>query len=141
MRQINNHHSTRFLKSFTYGFLQIPQFLTFVWGVRSLCVKNEDLKTGGIFWFENLCESDPLMILPVLSMGMTYLNLQLGVTAENKDWLINRFKGYLQIWVILTLPISANWPSVKVNREFFAIGSRTPSVLSSKHRSCTRRTS
>ena len=123
-RSINSTHETRFFKSFAYGFLQVPQFLTFVWSVRALCVENEALKTGGVLWFEDLSQTDPLMILPVVSIGLTYVNLQMGVTKENKDWLINRFKNYLQIWIILTLPISVNWPSVKVIREFFAIGSR-----------------
>lgn len=112
-RQISKAHNTKFFKSFAYGLIQIPQFLTFIWGVRALCVHNKELVDGGIFWFRNLTEADPYMILPVISMGLTYFNLQKGVTAENKDWLINRIKGYGQIWIILTLPISVNWPAVK----------------------------
>lgn len=112
-RQINKEKNTRFFKSFAYGFIQIPQFLTFIWGVRALCARNKELADGGVLWFKNLTEADPYMILPVISMGLTYFNLQKGVTVENRDWLINRIKAYVQIWIILTLPISVNWPAVK----------------------------
>lgn len=111
-RQINKSHNTRFSKAFTYGFLQLPQFLTFIWGVRSLCVRNPDLKTGGIAWFTDLSAADPYLILPILSIGLTYMNLQRGVTEENKNWLINRFKYYVQMWLIMTLPVTVQWPSV-----------------------------
>ena len=139
-RAINSTHQTRFFKSFAYGFLQVPQFLTFVWSVRALCVENEALKTGGVLWFQDLSQTDPFMVLPLVSIGLTYINLQIGVTKENKDWLINRFKSYLQIWIILTLPVSVNWPSVKVIRECFVTGLRILFVLMCKRERFMRRT-
>jgi membrane protein insertase Oxa1/YidC/SpoIIIJ len=111
-RQINQKYNTKFLKAFTYIFLQVPQFITFIWAVRSLCARNESLKTGGTLWFGDLTVPDPYMILPVVSLGMTYMNLQRGITPENKDWIVNRFKGWVQMWIIISLPLSVNWPAV-----------------------------
>lgn len=112
VKQINKAHNTKFIKSFAYGFIQIPQFLTFIWGVRALCARNQELVTGGVLWFNDLTQADPYMILPLVSMGLTYFNLQFGITEENKDWTVNRMKGYVQVWIILTLPITVNWPAV-----------------------------
>lgn len=111
-RQINKAHNTNFAKAFTYVLLQVPQFITFIWSVRSLCVRNNELKTGGIAWFVDLSQSDPTMILPLLSLGVTYFNLQRGITPENRDWLINKIKGVIQMWLIITLPITVQWPAV-----------------------------
>ena len=111
-REINKNHNTKFYKVFGYAIIQFPQFLTFVWGVRSLCYHNDQLKTGGLFWFTDLSVPDPYMVLPILSIGTTYFNLQTGVNEQNKNWLINRIRYYVQIWLIITLPISVNWPAV-----------------------------
>ena len=112
VRKINKEHNIKFSKAFAYGLFQLPQFLTFIWGIRSLCVRNPDLVTGGTAWFVDLSQSDPYMILPLCSLGLTYMNLQRGITPENKDWLINRFKNFIQVWLIVTLPITVQWPSV-----------------------------
>ena len=111
-RKINKIHNTRFTKAFGYAFLQIPQFITFVWAVRSLCARNPELATGGILWFHDLTVMDPYYILPFLSVGLTYINLQRGITPENKDWIINRIKYYVQMWLIITFPFTSQWPAV-----------------------------
>ena len=112
IRQINKAHNTKFTKAFAYIMLQVPQFITFIWGVRSLCARNTELQTGGILWFTDLTAPDPYLILPVVSLGLTYMNLQRGVTQENKDFIVNRFKSMIQMWLIITLPISSHWPAV-----------------------------
>jgi YidC/Oxa1 family membrane protein insertase len=111
-RQINKTHNIQFSKTFLYGFLQFPQFITFVWAVRSLCGHNNELKTGGTGWFTDLTEPDPYMVLPIISLSFTYFNLQRGIDDSNRNWIINRFKHFVQIWIIITLPISVHWPSV-----------------------------
>ncbi|OMJ83618.1 hypothetical protein SteCoe_15406 [Stentor coeruleus] len=111
VRQINKSHNTNFTKAFTYVLLQVPQFITFIWSIRSLCARNNELKTGGTAWFVDLTQSDPTMILPLVSLGVTYFNLQRGITPENRDWLINKFKGVIQMWLIISLPITVQWPA------------------------------
>ena len=111
-RQINKFYKTKFYKAFIYAILQIPQFITFVWSVRSLCVTNSELITGGTGWFVDLTVPDPFMILPIFAIGVSYLNLQRGITPENKNWLINRLKYYIQMWLIITLPFTVQWPAV-----------------------------
>lgn len=111
-RQLFKKHKVSAVRGFTYGFLQVPHFLTYVWSVRYLCATNSELQTGGTLWFTDLTESDPYMILPVISCSLTYLNLQRGITPQTKDWLISRIKGTFQIAVILSLPVASHWPAV-----------------------------
>ncbi|CAG9331148.1 unnamed protein product [Blepharisma stoltei] len=109
--QINKHHGVKVVRAGLYGFLQVPHFLTYIWSVRMLCVNNKSLETGGALWFQNLNEPDPYMILPFVSLTLTYLNLQRGITPQTKDWIINRIRGLIQISTILTLPVAVHWPA------------------------------
>jgi len=63
------------LLSFTaYNLVQLPIFLLMVWSIRKIATE-EDLRNTGILWFPNLNEADPYMILPIISVLLTYLNL------------------------------------------------------------------
>lgn len=101
-----------FFKLVSYAFLQIPLFVTFVWSVRGLCATNSSLKTGGLLWFSDLTVADPAYVLPLVCNGLTYYAIGKGITPENQDWLINRFRGLWQTFLIVTLPISCQWPAV-----------------------------
>jgi membrane protein insertase Oxa1/YidC/SpoIIIJ len=45
-----------------------------VWSIRKIATE-EDLSGKGILWFPNLNEADPYMILPIISVIVTYFNL------------------------------------------------------------------
>ena len=77
-----------------YTMIQVPYFMTFVWSIRRLVVTEECAKTGGMLWFPDLSIADPYTALPVIAVGLTYLNLNRGITPENKDWIINKIRGY-----------------------------------------------
>ena len=57
-----------------YNLIQLPVFLLMVWSIRKIATE-EDLTNTGILWFKNLNESDPYLILPIISMLITYINL------------------------------------------------------------------
>lgn len=101
-----------FLKLVSYAVLQVPLFVTFVWSVRSLCATNDSLKTGGLLWFSDLTVADPTFVLPLVCNCLTYFAIGKGITPENQDWLINRIRGLWQIFLIVSLPISCQWPAV-----------------------------
>mmetsp|Transcript_6349 Transcript_6349/g.11045 ORF Transcript_6349/g.11045 Transcript_6349/m.11045 type:complete len:230 (+) Transcript_6349:352-1041(+) len=110
-RKLLKHYHVNLFKVSGYMALQVPHFLTYVWSVRRLAATNPALETGGALWFKNLAEADPTMILPIVSMGLTYYSLQRGVTPENRDWPINRLRSLFQMFLILTIPVTVQWPA------------------------------
>lgn len=61
--------------SFTaYNLFQIPIFFLMIFSIRKIAIE-EDLSNTGILWFKNLNEPDPYLILPLISVGLTYYNL------------------------------------------------------------------
>jgi membrane protein insertase Oxa1/YidC/SpoIIIJ len=57
-----------------YNMVQLPIFLLMVMSIRKIATE-EDLTNKGILWFPNLNEADPYMILPIISVVVTYFNL------------------------------------------------------------------
>ena len=57
-----------------YNIIQLPIFLLMVWSIRKIATE-QDLTGTGILWFKNLNEADPYMILPIISVIVTYFNL------------------------------------------------------------------
>lgn len=64
-----------------YNLIQLPIFLLMVWSIRKIATE-QDLTNTGILWFPNLNEADPYMILPIISVVLTYFNL--GVNLKLK---------------------------------------------------------
>jgi membrane protein insertase Oxa1/YidC/SpoIIIJ len=46
-----------------------------VLSIRKISYENDDLAGAGIWWFKNLNEADPYMILPVIATVLNYINL------------------------------------------------------------------
>jgi len=46
-----------------------------VLSIRKIAFENEDLAGAGIWWFKNLNEADPYMILPLVATILNYINL------------------------------------------------------------------
>jgi membrane protein insertase Oxa1/YidC/SpoIIIJ len=64
-------------------------FIIMVLSIRKISYENDDLGGAGIWWFKNLNEADPYMILPFVATLLNYINL--GVTLS----LLNSFiAGY-----------------------------------------------
>lgn len=57
-----------------YNLFQLPIFFLMVFSIRKISYE-QDLNNTGILWFKNLNEADPYMILPILSVALTYINL------------------------------------------------------------------
>ena len=54
-----------------------------VLSIRKVSFENEDLAGTGIFWFKDLNEPDPYLILPIMSSVLNYINL--GVSDRHKS--------------------------------------------------------
>ena len=55
--------------------IQIPVFIVMVLSIRKISYENDDLAGAGIWWFKNLNEADPYMILPIIATILNYVNL------------------------------------------------------------------
>lgn len=57
-----------------YNLFQIPVFFLMIFSIRKISSETK-LDGEGIMWFKNLSDPDPYMILPVMSVMITYYNL------------------------------------------------------------------
>ena len=46
-----------------------------VLSIRKVSFENSDLEGAGIWWFKNLNEADPYLILPIIATILNYINL------------------------------------------------------------------
>lgn len=66
---------TNLLAFYFYNIIQIPVFIVMVLSIRKISYENDDLAGAGIWWFKNLNEADPYMILPIVATVLNYINL------------------------------------------------------------------
>lgn len=71
--------NTNLLAFYFYNIIQIPVFIVMVLSIRKISYENDDLANAGIWWFKNLNEADPYLILPILATILNYVNL--GVSS------------------------------------------------------------
>ncbi len=82
-----------------------------VLSIRKISYENDDLAGAGIWWFKNLNEADPYMILPIVATVLNYINLGRGITKDNEHWFVNRFRSFFQVLQFLHLPFTHQWPA------------------------------
>ena len=71
---------TNLMAFYFYNLIQIPVFITMVLSIRKIAFENDDLAGAGAFWFKNLNEADPYLILPIIATILNYINL--GVSQK-----------------------------------------------------------
>ena len=103
--------NTNLLAFYFYNLIQIPVFIVMVLSIRKISYENDDLAGAGIWWFKNLNEADPYMILPIIATILNYINLGRGITKENEHWFVNRFRSFFQVLQFLHLPFTHQWPA------------------------------
>ncbi len=52
-----------------------------VLSIRKISFENDDLAGAGIWWFKNLNEADPYMILPIVATILNYINLGVSLLS------------------------------------------------------------
>jgi len=106
-------HHVGLLAAVASPLVQLPVFITFALANRRMIDTHvPGLETGGLAWFEDLTEADPLLILPALCLGSTYMNLELGFARLHESQTILRFlKDNLQLLLILGAPVSSTLPA------------------------------
>eukprot|EP01017_Pseudomicrothorax_dubius_P036089 TRINITY_DN5133_c0_g1_i2.p1 TRINITY_DN5133_c0_g1~~TRINITY_DN5133_c0_g1_i2.p1 ORF type:complete len:256 (+),score=42.45 TRINITY_DN5133_c0_g1_i2:237-1004(+) len=108
--QIIRQQKLKSLRLFIFHLLHVPILINLVWTIRRLLVDPSFAQTS-FLWIPSLSAIDPYYILPALTIGCYYWNLQRFITKENKHTLISRIKSFGQILLILWLPILGNWPA------------------------------
>lgn len=93
--------------------VQLPVFVTFALANRRMIdTAVPGLDSGGLWWFEDLTEADPLLLLPLACLGSTYLNLEMGFARLHESQTVLRFvKDNLQLFLILGAPLTSTLPA------------------------------
>jgi membrane protein insertase Oxa1/YidC/SpoIIIJ len=66
---------TSLLQFYICNIIQVPVFIIMVMSIRKVSFEHEELAGAGIWWFKDLNEADPYLILPIASALLNYVNL------------------------------------------------------------------
>ena len=72
------------LAFYFYNIIQMPVFIIMVLSIRKVSFENNDLEGAGIWWFKNLNEADPYLILPIIATILNYINLGVSICIIDK---------------------------------------------------------
>ncbi len=106
-------HEVSLLAALASPLVQLPVFITFALANRRMIdTQVPGLDSGGLAWFEDLTEPDPLLVLPAVCLASTYMNLELGFARLHESQTVLRFlKDNLQLFLILGAPVSSTLPA------------------------------
>ena len=114
MRDLFRKYECNPLKSLAVPFIQAPVFMSMFFGLRKMpdYFPNE-LANGGMYWFPDLTNADPLHILPIASAAMFIGMMEVGkeqMLAGNPQQgplMLNAFRGL----GLIMIPITWNFTS------------------------------
>ena len=93
--------------------MQLPAFLTFVVSMRHMIRDSglrSDLSHGGTLWFENLTVPDETLALPMIAIGLTYVNLQMSLGKAPQGTVFHWLKDTGQVLLIAGMPLTTALP-------------------------------
>ena len=105
------HEFAHLALALTLVFCFLSVFLTFVSATRGLIDANTSgMSAGGALWFSDLTVADATGALPMLAVGLTYLNLERGMSSGRSEGMLFILKNTLQLLLIVGLPGAASLP-------------------------------
>lgn len=101
-------------KALLVPFIQMPFFISIFFGVKRMAyLPVESMKTGGIFWFEDLTLADPFFILPVVCAGTMWIAVETsadGKMSMSED-MVNKMKFFMRFACVSSLCITSTFPA------------------------------
>lgn len=80
----------------------------------------ESLKTGGLWWFENLTVPDPYYLLPLITSATLFITIEVGTDTIAASSM-GMVKYALRCIPLITLPFSCTFTSVSTIRSSLAL--------------------
>lgn len=105
------------LKNMIAPVAQLPVFLSFFIGIRGMVnAPVESLRTGGLWWFEDLTLADPYLILPAVTCLTLLLTVELSVSSQAMATSSNAhiMKYVLRAMPVVVFPFIMNFPTALV---------------------------
>lgn len=113
LRAVLSKHNCRPMSMFGGSLIQLPAFLTFVVSMRHMIRDSElrsDLAHGGALWFQDLTVPDETLALPMMAIGLTYMNLEMSLGKAPKGTIIHWLKDTGQVLLIAGMPLTTALP-------------------------------
>lgn len=79
MKALFAKYKVKPFRAFTAPLVQLPLFMGMFFGLKKMpSIYPDELASGGMFWFPDLTQTDPLYILPFASAGTFLLLIEMG---------------------------------------------------------------
>lgn len=91
---------------------QVPIFLSVFVGIRQMAnLPVESMKTGGLAWFTDLTVPDPYFALPVMTVGMLYVTIEVGADGIRAGNMPKVSRIFIRVMPFVVLPFIMNFPA------------------------------
>lgn len=97
-------HDVRLRSLLGVPVLNASLFITVIYSIREMVARDvtADIMDGGLWWFLDLSDKDPNMILPVCALGLSYLALDLSLPEHGR--ILRSIKDLLQSVLLVSTP-------------------------------------
>ncbi|XP_013365907.1 PREDICTED: mitochondrial inner membrane protein OXA1L isoform X1 [Chinchilla lanigera] len=112
MTQYQKKHDIKLLRPLILPLTQAPVFVSFFIALREMAnLPVPSMRTGGLWWFQDLTVSDPMFILPLAvtatMWGVLELGAETGVQSADLQWMRN----VIRMMPLVVLPITIQFPT------------------------------
>lgn len=90
---------------------QLPVIMLFSISLRKILIENPSIQAGGAFWFDDLLLKDPYAILPLLSLGLSYIVVSDIAKRIPPGTMLSSLIDALQVGKLLMFPLVSQVPA------------------------------
>ncbi|XP_055989714.1 mitochondrial inner membrane protein OXA1L [Sorex fumeus] len=105
-------HDVKLMRPLILPLTQAPIFISFFIALREMAnLPVPSLKTGGLWWFQDLTLSDPTYILPVVVTATMWGVLELGAETGMQSSDIQWMRNFIRVMPLAVLPVTIHFPT------------------------------
>jgi YidC/Oxa1 family membrane protein insertase len=97
-------HDVRLRSLLGVPVLNASLFITVIYSIREMVARSvtADIMDGGLWWFTDLSDKDPIMALPLVALGLSYIALDHALPEHGR--ILRSIKDFLQSILLVSTP-------------------------------------
>ncbi|KAM6180497.1 mitochondrial inner membrane protein OXA1L [Erethizon dorsatum] len=105
-------HDIKLLRPLILPLTQAPIFISFFIALREMAnLPVPSMRTGGLWWFQDLTISDPMYILPLAVTATMWAVLELGAETGMQSSDLQWMRSVIRVMPLVVLPITIHFPT------------------------------
>lgn len=110
MNALFSKHNCSPMKSLYFPFAQLPVFMSFFFGLKTMGEYYPEISTGGALWFTDLSAADPTMIFPLVTAASFLTMIEIGADGMAQSDQQATMKMAMRGMALLMVPFTYQMP-------------------------------